>query len=406
MFRFAEAPPDSDEDPNCLRRSSVQQHVAEMLPDGRFVGHRRRSSGEIGATVLLASDKQAFRPTEQLLNNESTNDENGSLSPSFKGKQSVKLGTDNGGRRASLATKLKGIDSRRMSRRPSLTGLALARMVDDDEDEAEKATDRNTCFVVHPYSEVRFYWDIILLVFMAYSSIVLPLQFGDLVEDNIGILVVDQVTNSVFLLDLLINFRTGYLDIKLRTVVLDPSLMAKKYLLTYFFPDFLATIPWDLVVIGCGATCRTNSTLLWLLKYLRVIRMIRLLRLTRILARLQVRVGLRQALSTAMFFGLGGLLMAHLSACLWYTLGMHAGQGKVGWIAKNDPKGEWGPGDACTPLDDRMRNFLQAHSSICTSRLTLKACCCTRVRRCCRGLLELHDDEHDWLRRHHSRNDS
>ena len=57
-----------------------------------------------------------------------------------------------------------------------------------------------------------------------------------------------------------------------------------------------------------------------------------------------------QAISTAMFFGLGGLLMAHLSACLWYTLGMHPGVGKVGWIARYDPKGEWGAGDCCALL--------------------------------------------------------
>jgi hypothetical protein len=43
-----------------------------MLPGGGFIGHRRRSSGEIGATVLLSSDteKAWFRPSEQILKTE------------------------------------------------------------------------------------------------------------------------------------------------------------------------------------------------------------------------------------------------------------------------------------------------------------------------------------------------
>lgn len=214
-------------------------------------------------------------------------------------------------------------------RRPSVMTLDLARL--DLEDVSQ--TDASRVWVIHPFSELRYFWDLIILQFMLYTSVVLPLQFADLIESGSGdsnslLLVLDQVTNAVFLIDILLNFHTGYLDIKARTVVLDIQKVRRKYLRTWFGPDLLATTPFDLLALWSGAD--EDDSLRWTFKWLRSLRITRLLRLTRILSRLEVRSGMRQTQSMACKFSVAGLFVAHLSACSWYTVGTNNGT----WVDK------------------------------------------------------------------------
>ena len=51
----------------------------------------------------------------------------------------------------------------------------------------------------------------------------------------------------IFILDILLNFRTGYFDETLDAVVYSPSKVANKYLRTWFCLDALSGIPFDLL---------------------------------------------------------------------------------------------------------------------------------------------------------------
>lgn len=342
---------------------SDRVHKATIL---ELIGLRRRSVGESGATIAPSSATVMHAAASSLHH---------ACSPS--------------------------LDTRNLhgkARRASLRSSKLSRLDLEEEDLKSRS---GSSWVLHPYSEFRFYWDIVLLFFMAYSSIVLPLQFADIIDDSLEVLTIDQVTNLVFVLDMIFNFRTGYVDVKQRTVVLEPRAMARWYMSTYFLPDGLATIPWDLVYLGCGVACSSDEGVSWLFKWLRVIRMIRLLRLTRIFGRLQVRVGLKQTFSTAIFFGVGGLLMAHLSACFWYTIGVNARPGTVGWVERYDPHGEWGLGDVRLA----KKTLPEASSSHHRCQFTFRVSRSLNVGLCRITVLELHDHVDDRVRRHHRRLD-
>ena len=110
----------------------------------------------------------------------------------------------------------------------------------------------------------------------------------------------------------------------------------------WFFLDLIATIPFDLIVIGCGHACFVDDRVRWVLKWLRVARLCRLLRLGRILSRLEVRSGIKQTTSMAMHFIIGGLFCAHLSACCWYAIGRNDGT----WVQAKNPQGTWSLVDA------------------------------------------------------------
>jgi len=76
-------------------------------------------------------------------------------------------------------------------------------------------------------------------------AISIPLQFADLLDQSPPLLVADQISNVAFAVDLVINFFTGYLDVKARLVVLDRRRVQRNYLRSWFLADLLATIPFD-----------------------------------------------------------------------------------------------------------------------------------------------------------------
>merc|ERR1719247_1348174 len=67
--------------------------------------------------------------------------------------------------------------TRRRPRRLSASTAKDARLDVESNDEVAPA-------VVHPFSEQRFYWDVVILVWMAYSAVMLPLQASRLVPSD------------------------------------------------------------------------------------------------------------------------------------------------------------------------------------------------------------------------------
>jgi CRP-like cAMP-binding protein len=224
-------------------------------------------------------------------------------------------------------------------RQSTLSGINVANL-DIEQLEVDRQQSKHTC-VVHPFSTVRHYWDLAQLAFLAYTAIVLPLQFAfDVI--SLGLLVLDQTTNLIFMVDVLLNFRTGFLDVKERTIVLEPRRIAINYLRSWFLVDLFAATPFDLIALSCGTVCAADPTLHWGLKWLRVLRMLRMLSLSRILSRLHVLSGLKHTSSMAMYFCTVGLFVAHVAACSWYALGTHGGT----WVLAKDPNGTWTDLDA------------------------------------------------------------
>ena len=244
--------------------------------------------------------------------------------------------------------------SAKRARRSSVTG-DLGGIKRLDLDTETSGQEERRAWVFHPYSPIRVYWDQLLLALMTWTVIVLPLQFSDLVEsgtegNGVVILALDQVVNFVFICDVMLNFRTGYLDVQARTLVLEPKTICRKYVTTWFGADLLASMPFDVIYLTCGRQCESH---VWTFKFLRVLRMCRILRLSRILSRLKMRFALNQAQSNAVQFGLTTLFVAHCAACTFYSIGSrdvadHPGQLTSGtWVRIADPTNIWTAGDAC-----------------------------------------------------------
>lgn len=66
-------------------------------------------------------------------------------------------------------------------------------------------------WIIHPYSNFRFFWDLLMSVLLIANVIYLPIVisfFNDHWNQN-GLFVFNLLSDSLFLLDILINFRSG-----------------------------------------------------------------------------------------------------------------------------------------------------------------------------------------------------
>lgn len=170
-------------------------------------------------------------------------------------------------------------------------------------------------FLFHPDSGFKIVWDLIIIVLSVYNAILIPYEFAYSLDENEIWLVFDYIIDSLFMIDILINFRTIYKD-KQDEDVRDGKKIAMRYLCYGRFPvDIIASIPLDVITLFI----QTDSSNL---KFLGMMKMVRLLRLGRIISFLKKY----QKLKFSMKFGqllFFLLLYVHwVNWVWWYVTGI------------------------------------------------------------------------------------
>ncbi|XP_022331251.2 potassium/sodium hyperpolarization-activated cyclic nucleotide-gated channel 3-like isoform X2 [Crassostrea virginica] len=156
---------------------------------------------------------------------------------------------------------------------------------------------RSGNWVIHPCSNFRFYWDLFMLVLLLANLIILPVAISffnnDLTDEWIAF---NCISDTVFFLDIIINFRTGIiLNDFADEIILDPKLIAKHYVKSWFFLDLVSTIPMDYIflwwdaetdiyqMVHAGTRSRVDAGSYWQGRALRILRLAKLLSLLRLL---------------------------------------------------------------------------------------------------------------------------
>jgi len=148
--------------------------------------------------------------------------------------------------------------------------------------------------VIHPYSAFRWYWDILMTLFLMVTLITDPLRmtfFGEsLMEGSSFHVQVGLVITAMYLTDILLNFRTGLIDQSTQLVNLDTEIIARKYACGWFMVDVLSTIPFDLIFIvytkGRGGYFDGETTYVQVVRILELFKIFRLSRAVRYVSRL------------------------------------------------------------------------------------------------------------------------
>lgn len=145
--------------------------------------------------------------------------------------------------------------------------------------------------MISSYSSLRISWDLVLAALLLFIVIVEPLSLGFLplsaTRSDTIIGIVGSFIDGFFVLDLVLNFRTGYLSPDGNVEILDPGKCARNYLRTWFTLDFASSFPPIIEVLVVATTSSSGSGLDGLnaakiLKLGRVFKVFKILRVAKL----------------------------------------------------------------------------------------------------------------------------
>lgn len=123
----------------------------------------------------------------------------------------------------------------------------------------------------------------------------------------------NSFVDVIFFIDILVNFRSAYIDTKTGEEVREGWMVAYNYLHTRFLIDFLATVPFDLMA---SFFFDSNSLFFQLFGLLKLIRVLRLARIVTFL-NLQDDTVVIFSIGTLIFFL---IVYLHCYTCFWFFI--------------------------------------------------------------------------------------
>ncbi|XP_072298397.1 potassium voltage-gated channel subfamily H member 4a [Eucyclogobius newberryi] len=178
------------------------------------------------------------------------------------------------------------------------------------------AVKKSRLILLH-YSVSKALWDWLILLATFYVAVTVPYDVCFVNHDpdserhsqvSHGIMASDIAVEVLFILDIVLNFRTTYVS-QSGQVVYNPRSIYIHYCTTWFFVDLIAALPFDLLYAF-------NITVTSLMHLLKTVRLLRLLRLLQKLDRYSQYSAVVLTLLMSAF-----ALLAHWMACVWYVIG-------------------------------------------------------------------------------------
>ncbi|ETE63726.1 Potassium/sodium hyperpolarization-activated cyclic nucleotide-gated channel 2, partial [Ophiophagus hannah] len=127
-----------------------------------------------------------------------------------------------------------------------------------------------------------------MLLFMVGNLIIIPVGITFFKEETTAPWIVfNVVSDTFFLMDLVMNFRTGIVIEDNTEIILDPERIKKKYLKTWFVVDFVSSIPVDYIFLivekGMDSEMYKTARALRIVRFTKILSLLRLLRLSRLI---------------------------------------------------------------------------------------------------------------------------
>ncbi|XP_071241301.1 voltage-gated delayed rectifier potassium channel KCNH4-like isoform X1 [Salvelinus alpinus] len=169
-------------------------------------------------------------------------------------------------------------------------------------------------FILLHYSVSKALWDWLILLATFYVAVTVPFNVcfvshqDDIDWDSRSTIASDIAVEMLFILDIILNFRTTFVS-QSGQVVYDARSIYLHYCGTWFFIDLIAALPFDLLYAF-------NITVTSLVHLLKTVRLLRLLRLLQKLDRYSQYSAVVLTLLMSVF-----ALLAHWMACVWYVIG-------------------------------------------------------------------------------------
>uniref|UniRef100_A0A672TFI5 Voltage-gated delayed rectifier potassium channel KCNH4 n=1 Tax=Sinocyclocheilus grahami TaxID=75366 RepID=A0A672TFI5_SINGR len=188
-------------------------------------------------------------------------------------------------------------------------------------------------FILLHYGTFKAGWDWLILLATFYVAVTVPYNVCFTVvggRDEVSTprnppSVSDILVEILFMLDIMLNFRTTFVSTS-GQVVYDARSICVHYVTTWLFVDLIAALPFDLLYAF-------NVSVYFGVHLLKTVRLLRLLRLLQKLERYSQYSAVVLTLLMSMF-----ALLAHWMACVWYVIGRSEiennspGSWDIGWL--------------------------------------------------------------------------
>ena len=166
----------------------------------------------------------------------------------------------------------------------------------------------------------RVKWDLLIIILAVYNSIFLPFEIAFRPEytNYEWVYWFNKSVDITFFIDILVNFRTTYINPITGEEIKKPSKIACNYLSGKFWVDLVSTIPFEDVLIFFPENHFENQEdLQKKVVIISCLKLIRILRLAKLINHLNSSDDFKLQLRLIkLCFIL--LLYIHITACLWY----------------------------------------------------------------------------------------
>jgi potassium voltage-gated channel Eag-related subfamily H protein 6/hyperpolarization activated cyclic nucleotide-gated potassium channel 2 len=184
--------------------------------------------------------------------------------------------------------------------------------------------------VFYPDDPYRSKWELFITVILILTCFMTPFALGFVDGDSDRLLAVETIVDVVFLIDIVMNFKFAYWDQDYE-IVDNRKIIAYKYLKSWFIVDFLAVLPFNLIlkIVAASYGHSLEGNLGRVPKLMKLASLVRILKINqernKILQLISKIFSLQGGIDRILFFVMLFLTLTHINACLWV------------YIAKFDP---------------------------------------------------------------------
>ena len=136
------------------------------------------------------------------------------------------------------------------------------------------------------------------------------------------------ITDVWFILDMMLNFRTGIFTYHIRKVLeMDPTEIRKNYIKSWFFIDLIATFPFDVAISFFFKGSDANPKFFKIGRVLKILALLRILRLGRFVRylhqwedHLNMNYGFAENMMKSITWTFILIMVGHWNACILYLI--------------------------------------------------------------------------------------